>query len=90
MKLVRVINRMKKGTHDILINIRYRDVLCEVQLGVTSTKNQFIEHSNQFNHYLYELKRSPFGPLTELCSIWKSLDIKFNIYKTPSVKKKLI
>jgi hypothetical protein len=64
MKLVRVINRMKKGTHDILINIRYRDVLCEVQLGVTSTKNQFIEHSNQFNHYLYELKRSPFGPLT--------------------------
>jgi hypothetical protein len=63
-KLVRVINRMKRGTHDILINIRYRDVLCEIQLGLTYTKNKFIEYSNRFNHYLYELKRSSFGPIT--------------------------
>lgn len=77
---------MKRGTHDILMNIRYRDVLCEVQLGVTNKKNQWIEYSNRFNHYLYELKRSQFGPLTELCNIWKSHDVKFNIYKSIPLK----
>lgn len=80
MKMVRVVNRLKRGTHDVLINVRYRDVLCEIQLAVTSKNNKFIEFSNTFNHYLYELKRSVFGPLTELCSIWKSLDLKFNVY----------
>ncbi len=33
-----------------------------------------------FNHYIYELKRSIFGPITELCSIWKCLDNRFEIY----------
>jgi hypothetical protein len=37
-----------------------------------------------FNHYLYELKRSVFGPLTEMCNIWKSIDGRFNVYKNLS------
>jgi hypothetical protein len=28
IKMVRVINRLKKGTNDILINIKYREILC--------------------------------------------------------------
>ena len=82
MRLVRVVNRLRKGTNDILINVRYRNVLCEIQLAVASSHNTFLEYSNNFNHYLYELKRSVFGPLTELCGIWKNLDTRFNIYST--------
>lgn len=77
---MRVVNRLKKGTNDILINIKYRGVLCEIQLAVANKNNSFLEFSNSFNHYLYELKRSVFGPLTELCGIWKNLDSRFNIY----------
>jgi hypothetical protein len=53
MELVRVVNRLKKGTNDILINIKYRNVLCEIQLAVTNKNNTFLEYSNAFNHYLY-------------------------------------
>ena len=81
MSLVRVVNRLRRGTNDILINIMYKDVLCEIQLAVTNKENTFLEYSNAFNHYLYELKRSVFGPLTELTGIWKNLDARFNIYK---------
>lgn len=80
MKMVRVINRLRRGTNDILINVKYRDILCEVQLAVTKTNNKFIEYSNTFNHYFYELRRSFFGPITELCSIWKSSDPRFSYY----------
>ncbi len=82
MELVRVANRLKRGTNDIIINVKYRNVLCEIQLAITNKNNTFLEYSNNFNHYLYELKRSVFSPLTELCSIWKNLDSRFNVYST--------
>jgi hypothetical protein len=80
VRMVRVINRLRRGTNDILVNLKYKDILCEVQLSVTSSNNKFIQYSNTYNHYLYELRRSFFGPLTELCSIWKSLDPRFVYY----------
>ena len=42
MELVRVVNRLRKGTNDILINVKYHGVLCEIQLAVTSTNNAFL------------------------------------------------
>lgn len=42
MSLVRVVNRLRRGTNDILINIMYRDVLCEIQLAVTTKENTFL------------------------------------------------
>lgn len=42
MRLVRVVNRLRKGTNDILINVRYRNVLCEIQLAVASNNNTFL------------------------------------------------
>lgn len=84
--LVRVANRLQKGTNDILVNVKYRNVLCEIQLAVANKNNTFIEYSNAFNHYFYEIKRSLFGPLTELSSIWKCLDTRFQLYpKLPSL-----
>lgn len=68
MKIFRVKNRLKQGTNDILINVLYKEkFLCEVQLAVKSpkaSKSKWIECSNMFNHYIYEVGRSLFGPLT--------------------------
>jgi hypothetical protein len=75
MKIIRVKNRLKLGTNDILINVLFYDrYLCEVQLAVKSTTSKFIKCSNMFSHYVYELGRTLFGPLTELSSVWMSLD----------------
>ncbi len=81
MRLVKVSNRLKRGTHDVVLTVKYREVLCEIQLSVTNKIHKLAEYSNAFNHYLYELKRSVFGPLTELCNIWQSTDGRFAVYK---------
>ena len=77
LKIIRVKNRLKLGTNDILINVLYKNKhLCEIQLAVKSSQSKFISCSNMFNHYIYELGRTLFGPLTELSSVWMSLDPK--------------
>jgi len=64
-KIVRIKNRLKEGTNDILLNIRFNKThICEMQLAINSDQSNFIKCSNKFNHYIYELKRSIFGPLT--------------------------
>lgn len=57
-------NRLELGTKDILINILYKGkMLVEMQLGIVTARSKFIDFSNKFNHTLYELKRSQFGPI---------------------------
>lgn len=69
------------GNKDILINLLYREkVVVEMQLAIKSEKSKFITCSNNFNHYLYELKRAEFGPIVEMCSIWVSLDLRAEFY----------
>ncbi len=81
IKIIRVKNRLKLGTNDILINILYKNkYLCEIQLAVKSAQSKFIACSNMFNHYIYELGRTLFGPLTELSSVWMSLDPRAGEY----------
>ena len=59
----------------------YREkILVEIQLTIKSEKSNFIECSNKFNHYLYELKRAKFGPLTEMCCIWVNQDLRSPFY----------
>jgi len=54
MKIVRIKNRLSQGTNDILINIRFGNlIVSEIQLAVNSKKNKFIKASNTLNHYLY-------------------------------------
>ena len=53
-KIVRLKNRIEKGTKDILINLLYNSQLViEMQLAIKTDKSKFIENSNSFCHYLY-------------------------------------
>ena len=82
MKVIRVKNRLEKGNRDILINLWYRrNIIVEIQLKVDEAKHNFITCSNNFNHYLYEIKRAEFGPITELCSIWMNKDHRAKFYE---------
>jgi hypothetical protein len=79
---VRIKNRLNQSTNDILLNIRFNGlILCEVQLAVKTEASEFIKCSNIFCHYLYELERSPFGSIAELCNIWAYLDRRAESYK---------
>ena len=74
-KIVRIKNRLNLGTRDILINAKFEDeILCEIQLAINAETNPFLYCSDKFNHYLYELKRAPLGPISEMCSIWAAND----------------
>ena len=81
LKIVRVKNRLDTGNRDILINLLYRKtLLVEMQLGVKSNKTHFIQNSNAFSHFIYELKRQKFGAITEMCNIWVGKDPRSKIY----------
>ena len=45
-----------------------------MQLAIKTEKSSFLEHSDKFNHFIYELKRGTFGPLIELSNVWMSAD----------------
>ena len=53
----------------------------EIQLGIDSKRSRFIDCSDDFNHFIYELQRTPFGFFPELCSIWTSSDPRAEFYE---------
>lgn len=65
LKIMRIKNRLEKGTKDILINFLYKNmILVEMQLAITTNRTKFIDFSNKYNHVLYELRRAEFGPIS--------------------------
>jgi hypothetical protein len=46
-------NRLSSGTKDVLLNIKFQNIVCEVQLAL-----EFDQVDNEFNHKLYELFRN--------------------------------
>lgn len=54
LKVIRIKNRLRNDTNDILINFKFNNLIVgEIQLAVNTKKSKFIECSNYFNHYLY-------------------------------------
>ena len=75
LRIIKVKNKLKKVTKDILINLIFHDkIIVEVQLAVKSNRTKFIENSDKFNHFIYELERSNFGAVMELAKIWMTTD----------------
>lgn len=79
LNLIRVKNRLDTPMNDILINCSINKKECpiisEIQLIITNEnmteKNIINDH---FNHFLYELERSMFGPFSEACMIMAATD----------------
>lgn len=75
------------GTRDILINAQVgRGLVCEIQLAVASNMEKKQELLDQYNHFLYELKRAKLGSITESASIWSALEQRAK-YFSHEVKK---
>lgn len=67
MKIIKLKNRLEDNNNDILLNIFFKEkVICEIQLGIFKEVNKKESLYSQFNHFLYELKRSEFGVLSAL------------------------
>ena len=63
------------------MNILYKnEIIVEMQLAIKQDKSKFIDCSNKFNHYLYELQRAKFGSVMQMCSVWMSLDNRAQFY----------
>lgn len=57
ISLLEVDNRLRYKTRDVVLKFRVNEVVGELQLAM-----EFESMQNEFNHGLYELFRSPFGP----------------------------
>jgi DNA polymerase elongation subunit (family B) len=70
LRIVKIKNRMFQKDNDILINLFFRNrVICELQLSVHKEENKKERLYSDFNHFIYELKRSEFGIIAEFASI---------------------
>jgi hypothetical protein len=66
IKIVRVKNRLDTGNRDFMVNFTFGKckLVCEVQVGLKDTADEKGSYQNHYNHFLYELRRSKFGPLS--------------------------
>lgn len=81
--IIRVKDRLNSGTRDILINAQVGNgLVCEIQLAVTSNIDKKQELLDQYNHFLYELKRAKLGAITENASIWSALEQRATFFES--------
>jgi hypothetical protein len=82
-KIIRIKDRLGNGTRDILINAQIgKGLVCEIQLAVISNMDKKQEQLDQFNHFLYELKRAKLGPISENAAIWSTLEQRANYFES--------
>ena len=76
-KIVEIDNRFQKNTKDLVFKILMNETVGELQLCL-----EFDSKMNEFNHGLYEIKRSP-GGIVFGCLLW------FGKLKGLAIMKKL-
>ena len=60
-----------------MINAKFNNLInCEIQIAVNTSQSKFMRCSNKINHFIYELERAQFGPIMEMCSVWRNCDNK--------------
>jgi hypothetical protein len=74
---------MNTGNQDFLVNVKMKDcgVLCEVQVGFKTKEDEKAKFLDHFNHFLYELARSEYGPLAESTMIASNLTLYHEFYE---------
>ena len=58
-------------------------------MAVNTDTDNWTKCSNNFNHFIYELQRAKFGPLSEMCSIWMNSSCKPEFYENKIKQLKL-
>ena len=62
---MRIKDRLNQGTRDVLINAQIgKGIICEIQLAVITNIDNKQELLDQYNHFLYELKRAKLGSIS--------------------------
>jgi hypothetical protein len=70
LRIIKIKNRMFEKDNDILINLFFKNrTICELQLSIHREENKKEKLYGEFNHFIYELKRSEFGIISEFSSI---------------------
>jgi hypothetical protein len=82
LQIVRIKNRIMTGNQDFLVNVKMKDcgVICEVQVGFKTKENEKAKFLDHFNHFLYELARSEYGPLAESTMVASNLTLYHEFY----------
>lgn len=57
-----------------------KEIVIEIQLAVNTNKSNFVDCSDKFNHFIYELERSEFGPISEMCNLWTNFDERASFF----------
>lgn len=94
-EVIRVKNRFKWATRDLLINFRYGEHLVgEAQLCVdVSHEDEDLAKRIKFRHYLYELERGLFGPTFEMIMQYEDAtrkDIMVNLETEGLISRRII
>ena len=80
-KLVRIKNKLDDPANNIIINYLFMGkVQCELQLSIQEVKGKE-KHYYAFSHFVYELTRGMFGPITECALMISQLDPILNVCK---------
>ena len=53
-----------------------------MQIAIEEEKSTFIQCSEKANHFIYELERARFGPLSEICNIWCGSDERYKYFSS--------
>ena len=94
LKIIKIKNRMFQKDNDILINLFFKSkVICELQLSIFKQQKKKERLYGDFNHFIYELKRSNFGIISEISNIIAQHDPIVNYFtfvgqKPPVTKEK--
>ena len=87
LKIVKIKNRLDDNNNDILINFFFKNTItCELQLAIFKETNKKEKLYSQFNHFLYELKRSSFGVISALSNVIAQHDPIVNYFTFSKMK----
>jgi hypothetical protein len=73
-RLIRIKDKLDDKDNNIIVNYLFMGkVECELQLSIQEL-NKKEKHNYTFSHFLYELTRGMFGPISECSSIISQYD----------------
>lgn len=51
-----------------------------MQLAIDEESSKFIKLSDKANHFIYELERATFGPMSQMCNVYTAIDPRYGFF----------